>query len=167
MKENMRKELIGGFSRRDFLGGLILGGGIATAGMWSSPLLTSYKNDEKIPIIAYYPITLWDDLYKLFMHIGQTLIPSVRRLSEYQKHEVDAFKAVFESNFFIYANDYAIRIQKHYANTSLLIPSDKVIAEKLLTESIREYPQAWSRILSIMLTNSPQVLIAFVSEDKS
>src|SRR5690554_1557843 len=101
MKENNRNELIGGFSRRDFLGGLILGGGIVAAGMWSSPLLTSYKNEEKIPIFAHYPITLWDDLYKLFTHIGQTLIPSVRRLAEYQKHEVDAFKAVFDNGFFL------------------------------------------------------------------
>lgn len=166
-KENV--PLMATFNRRDFLGGLLVGGAAVATGTFFLPGAKFKLDDpsaEVLPRLDRYPITLWDDFYRMFMHVGQTLFPRVRRLAVYQEQEADAFRIVWAHDFFLCANDYALRIQTHYDDTSLVIPSDRELAQRYLAESIRAYPQAWSKILRTMLTHSPGVLLTYLSEEK-
>lgn len=158
------------FSRRDFLGGLLVGGGVVATGMYLRPAHMFEIGEvvvEKVPEFNAYPVTRYDDCYRLFMNIGQTLLPRVRRLPVYQKHERDAFMAAWELNFYLYANDYAARFQKHYGDPTLITPRDRNVGERYLVESIHAYPKAWSRIIHTMLTHAPEVLLAYLFEEKS
>lgn len=157
-------------SRRYFLGGMLAGGGSMALGMYLWPETETELQEnaaEATPRLDVYPVTLYTDCYRLFMNIGQTLLPRIRQLPIYQQHERDIFKVVYEQGFFVYANDYVVRIQKHYAESTIIIAREPKVGEIYLAESIRLYPQGWGQIIYTMLVHTAEVLVDYISKENS
>ena len=168
--------------RRDFMLGLLAGGvggaitsipqflnnseqSVTTSSDDGASVASSnavLKQNEKVPALREYPVKHVNDLFILFTNVAQTIAPKLRSLPEYQKSENDIFKEVSKLKFFVYGNDYVKRVQNYYGDTSILIPPDRAIAGKYLEQSIRDYPQGWSRIIMTLFTFSPEVTKAFL-----
>lgn len=159
---------------------LLSWGGVAGAAITSVPLYIKYaKNntndnevsqlsshgissrDNEYPQLSYYPVTHANDLYHVFMYVFQTIMPKLRALPGFQENEYKLFKEMLENKFFFLANEYVMKLRKSFKDNMLIVPKDREVGRRILSQSIKEYPEGWAKVIHLAITSDPDIMKAF------
>jgi len=131
------------------------GGGTQSAGVGE-------KYGELLPVLEYYPLTAWNDLYRHFLYTSALVLGSFRETTHYMNVHRDIWNVCVKHNFFVYGNDLLVRMQELSGDQSFRATTDIALGRRALSRSMRRYPKGWAPIVHEMIAHSPALRVAFL-----
>ena len=156
-------------SKRDFVGGLLIGAGAVSVASPIRSLLERGNKDKAelissdySQVVSLFPVTRVNDVYNLFLVVTRLVAPSLVSGEDFVDVHRQLWERYLELDFFLYANDFVLNIREVSGDKESILPKSPEIGAEALLNSMRRYSREWAKLIEALLTFSPELTKSYM-----